>query len=163
MIRVALVAAFAMGALACQAPQADPPVAPFEQFRQAFTSGADCTRLFELRNAAKASGSESQAEEMNDKLRSVRCFSSTSKRSPDTVRDGTFTVQEYRIYLAIITAPMSLPVEQVYAETAKKFGVSPLVARQTAERLSNVISDNSWSATPAAEIRHASDWNGETP
>ena len=67
------------------------------------------------------------------------------------------------MYLAIISSPMSLSEEQVMRDTAKKFGVSTLVVRQTTERLSNIITEHSWNATPAAEIRHASDWNGETP
>ena len=92
MIRAAFVIAFALSATACQTSQAGLSASPHDQFVQAFASGADCPQLFELRNVAKASGSDSRAEEMNEKLGSVRCFSATSKRAPNTVRDGAFTV-----------------------------------------------------------------------
>lgn len=64
------------------------------QFAREFEAGADCPRLFELRNNAKHGASVALQDEMNIKLRSVQCFSSTSRRAaavpPNT---GNFTVQ----------------------------------------------------------------------
>ena len=53
-------------------------------FLEAFNEGADCPRLFELRNQAKRRGArQDQVKMMGNKLRSVGCFSDTSKRRPD--------------------------------------------------------------------------------
>ena len=61
---------------------------------------------------------------MNDKLRSVQCFSTTSKRVADTKNDGTFTVEEYRIYRAITSAPMSVSETQSMRDAVKKYASS---------------------------------------
>jgi hypothetical protein len=51
------------------------------KFYLAFHEGADCPRLFELRNEAKRQGADNeQQKKMNEKLRSVGCFGSDSKR-----------------------------------------------------------------------------------
>jgi hypothetical protein len=51
------------------------------KFYVAFNEGADCPRLFELRNEAKRQGADNeQQKKMNEKLRSVGCFGIDSKR-----------------------------------------------------------------------------------
>ena len=51
------------------------------KFYVAFNEGADCPRLFELRNEAKRQGATNEQQKtMNDKLRGVGCFNNTSKR-----------------------------------------------------------------------------------
>ena len=52
------------------------------KFYVAFNEGADCPRLFELRNNAKRQGADhEQQKTMNDKLRSVGCYGDMSKRA----------------------------------------------------------------------------------
>jgi hypothetical protein len=36
-------------------------------------------------------------------------------------------------------------------------------ARKVSKQVSRILGDNEWFGFPAAEIRHASDWNGEKP
>ena len=133
----------------------------YERFQREFAAGADCPRLFQLRNEAKVRATAMQTQEMNEKLRSVRCFSATSKRAVSTTGDGAFTVKEYRIYRAIIGTPMSVSETQAVRNVAKKYGVTEAVAKKTADKVMNIIMRNRWNATPEAEIRHASDWKGE--
>jgi len=133
----------------------------YEQFQREFTAGADCPRLFQLRNEAKVRATAMQAQEMNEKLRSVRCFSATSKRAATTTGDGGFTVKEYRIYRAIIGSPMSVPERQAVRNAAKKYGVTEAAAKKAADKVMDMLMRNRWNATPEAEIRHASDWKGE--
>ena len=136
-------------------------VTPYDQFLRAFKKGIDCPELFNLRNAAKSGATAKQVADMNDTLRSVQCFSSTSKRAVSTKNDGTFTVKEYRIYRAIASAPMSVSESQSMRDAAKTFVISEADIRRTTDKVMGILSKNNWFATPAAEIKHASDWKGE--
>lgn len=133
------------------------------KFTREFEAGADCPRLFELRNEVKNEASAALQEEMNTMLRSVQCFSSTSKRAavvpPST---GSFTVHEYRLYREVISTPSSIAEVKAIENAGRKFGVPPTVARDAANHVQQVLSNNNWFASPDAEIRHASDWDGET-
>jgi hypothetical protein len=133
------------------------------QFAREFQSGADCPRLFELRNDAKRGASPVLQEEMNTRLRSVQCFSSTSKRAAvGPSNTASFTIQQYRIYREVITSPMSIPEAEVFDSVSRKHGVPSSVAHDAVDLVLQSLFKNGWFATPDAEIRHASDWNGET-
>jgi hypothetical protein len=56
---------------------------------------------------------------------------------------------------------MSVPERQAIETVARKHGVSSQVAKGAATRVMDSLTKNNWYATPDAEIRHASDWNGE--
>ena len=132
------------------------------QFVREFEAGADCPRLFELRNDAKRGASVALQEEMNTKLRSVQCFSSTSHRAaavpPNT---GSFTVQEYRMYREIISTPSTVPEAEALESIGWKYGVPSTAVHDAAERVQEALLSNNWFASPDAEIRHAADWKGE--
>jgi hypothetical protein len=135
----------------------------YTEFAQEFQAGADCPRLFELRNDAKRGASSARQEEMNTKLRSVQCFSSTSKRAAaGPSNTASFTIQQYRIYRDVISSPMSIPETEVYDRVARKHEVPSSVAHDAVDLVLQSLFKNGWFATPDAEIRHASDWNGET-
>ena len=131
------------------------------RFEREFEAGADCPRLIELRNDARQTASVAAQEEMNTKLR-LQCFGSTSQRAasvpPNT---GNFTVQQYRLYREIISTPLSVPEGEAIRNAARNHGVSPPIAQEAAKHVQEVLSSNNWFASPDAEIRHASDWNGE--
>lgn len=136
---------------------------PYSQFVREFQAGADCPRLFELRNDAKRAASLARQEEMNTKLRSVQCFSSTSERTPaGSSSTASFTIQEYRIYREVISSPMAVPEAEVVSIVARKHGVSSSVVHDAVNHVQEALFKNRWFASPEAEIRHASDWNGET-
>lgn len=145
-------------ALAQQGPQQ-----AYERFLHDFRDGTDCPRLFQLRNDAKPHVTVAQEKDMNDKLRSVQCYSDTSKRVTFAANDGSFTVKEYRIYRTIINSPMSVREAQAVRDAAKKYSVTEADVRKTTDKVMKALSDNRWFATPEAEIQHASNWKGERP
>jgi hypothetical protein len=155
-MRASLVIVIAVWSLGCSTDAAT-------EFAREFEAGADCPRLFELRNNAKHGARAALQDEMNKKLRSVQCFSSTSRRAaavpPNT---GSFTVQEYRLYREVISSPSSIPEAKAIENAGRKHGVPPTVARNAANHVQEVLFKNNWFASPGAEVRHASDWNGET-
>ena len=83
--------------------------------------------------------------------------------SPSTSKTGSFTVKEYKIYRAVIDTPMTIPEAQALQNAAKRYGVTVAEAQKTTKKVQNILSSNKWFASPEAEIRHASDWNGEKP
>ena len=140
---------------------------PFVQkFSIAFNEGADCPRLFELRNDAKRQGADNEQQKMmNEKLRSVGCIDIASKRVPiGPPNTGNFTVKDYKIYHEAVTTPMSVPESQNLGNIAKKYKLSVADMRKTVDKVMRNLSENNWMiGSPASQIRHASDWNGETP
>lgn len=133
------------------------------RFTQELEAGADCERLFELRNDAKNGASVAVQEEMNTKLRSVQCFSSTSQRAADVPPNtGSFTVQEYRLYREVISTPSTVPEAEALETIGRKHGVSPTAVHDAVTHVQEQLSRNNWFASPDAEIRHAADWNGQT-
>jgi hypothetical protein len=135
----------------------------YAQFAREFEAGADCSRLFELRNAAKRGASSARQEEMNTKLRSVQCFSSTAKRvATGPSNTASYTVQQYRIYREVIASPISVPEAEVIDSVARKHAVPSSVVRDAVKHVQAELLRNQWFASPDAEIRHALDWNGET-
>lgn len=136
--------------------------ADVDRFMDAFASGADCPALFELRNAARrADAVEWHQTAMNDRLQSVRCSSSTSKRKTSTGGDGTFTVTEYRIYRMVMDTPMAVPEAESFRRAATKFQVTPAEVSAITRKVTEELFKRNSFTTPEAEIRHASDWNTE--
>jgi hypothetical protein len=134
------------------------------RFLAAFNEGADCPRLFELRNEAKRRGAtEEQQSVMNTRLRAVKCFSATSHRQAlGAPRTGTFTVREYRIYHESVNVPMLMTEEEVLKKVAKKYGTSVGEVRSIIDKVQHDLVKNDWMVSvPEVEIRHASDWDGE--
>ena len=56
------------------------PATARAEFYRELEGGSDCPRLFELRNIGKREAERSDEDKMNVALRSVECFSATSKR-----------------------------------------------------------------------------------
>lgn len=81
--------------------------------------------------------------------------------SPSTSKTGSFTVKEYKIYRAVIDTPMTIPEAQALQNAAKRYGVTVAEAQKATKKVQNILFSNKWFASPEAEIRHASDWNGE--
>ena len=136
--------------------------AAYRRFHEAFDSGAGCSRLFDLRKQFRVPFQETTQEiEANAKLRSVGCLSADSKRKTQTQGDGGFTVKEYRIYRAVVDAPMSISESQAYTQAANRFKVSVPKVKKAVETVQRILAKNGWFATPDSEMRHASDWAGE--
>ena len=76
---------------------------------------------------------------------------------------AAFTVNEYRIYRAVISAPMSVSEPEALESAAKRYGVTAAQARKATYKVQEILSRNGWFGTPESEIRHASDWEGKKP
>lgn len=142
-----------------QAKEASVPSAA--SFQSAFDAGADCATLFAIRNAVKTAAATEHIEAMNKKLRSVQCFNADAKRREQTSNDGAFTIEEYRIYRAVVDTPLSIPEDQVMRDVAKRHGVTSASTKATTEKVMALLSKGGWLVPPEEAIRHASDWNGE--
>ena len=134
-------------------------------FQERLRAGADCPELFDIRNSADPKSLD--IPKMNDGLREIGCHGSSSSRPTPTPIDApqpanTYTVQEYRLYRAIIDTPMSIPESQALPAIARQHNVTPDKVRQAADKVMTALSRNNWFGTPASEIKHASDWQGET-
>lgn len=137
--------------------------AAYKAFSTAFDAGAECARLFELRDKAKLGAREDRLSEMNTKLQSVGCQSDTSRRRSSSPNTGRFTVQEYRIYRAVTSTPMSVPEAEAFRLAAERYGTTAQDARKIVSRVQDELARNGWFGVPDAEIQHASDWRGEKP
>jgi hypothetical protein len=136
---------------------------PVHQFSHALDDGADRTRLHELRNSALHGASDDQQQHMNLKLPSVGCTGDTAGPKPEAPSNtGAYTVNEYRIYREVMSAPMDMPESEALAMVGKKYKISPVQVRDIAERVTRTLLDNDWMDVLALEIRHASDWTDET-
>jgi hypothetical protein len=133
------------------------------KFYAAFNEGADCSRLYELRNNAKRNGADhEQQQEMNLKLRSVRCIDASAKRKPEVPPNtGAYTVNEYRIYREVMSSPSDMPEEQALGNVGKKYNMPPTQVRKIAEKVTRNLFENDWMDVLELEIRHASDWKNE--
>ncbi len=133
------------------------------KFYAAFNEGADCPRLYELRNNARRNGADhEQQNQMKLKLRSVGCTSDTTERRAEIPSNsGTYTINEYRIYREVMRAPANMPERQALVTVGKKYKMSLLQVRETAEKVSRNLFENDWFDVLELEIRHASDWKGE--
>ena len=122
-------------------------------------AGADCPELFELRNQLDPKS----PRVTNKALRDIGCFSSTSTRRSEESQNasGGFTVVEYRIYRELIDAPMTVSDDQAKRTLAQKYDRTPDQIEDVVDQVSMELFRNDWFGSPASEIRHASDWNGE--
>jgi hypothetical protein len=137
---------------------------PFVQkFHAAFNEGADCKSLYERRNNAKRNGADNeQQNQMDLKLRSVGCTSDTAKRRSEVPPNtGTYTINEYRIYREVVSAPVGMSEEQALATVGKKYKMSPTQVRKIASKVTRNLFDNEWMDVTELEIRHASNWKDE--
>lgn len=82
--------------------------------------------------------------------------------SPPAVDSSGFTVQDYRIYRAVVGTPMGIPEDQAVEAVSRKNGVSVEEVREAMDKVRRILYSNNWFGTPESEIRHASDWGGET-
>ena len=129
-------------------------------------------RLFAKRNSADLSDhiriDQLTTDQMN-KLSFIGCYGSSSERrdlaeqpaNPES-EESSFTVDEYRLYRSVIDTPLSVPEDQVMQNAAEEYGVTIQDANLIAEKVLLVLLTNSWFGRPEAEIRRASDWQGET-
>lgn len=76
---------------------------------------------------------------------------------------STFTVEEYRVYRAVIDAPMSVAEQQALQNVAERYGITAGEARKTVDKVQQALYRNSWTGSPDSEIQHASNWQGERP
>lgn len=76
---------------------------------------------------------------------------------------STFTVEEYRVYRAVIDTPMSVAEQQALQNVAERYGVTAGEARKTVDKVQQALYRNSWTGSPDSEIQHASNWQGERP
>jgi hypothetical protein len=135
---------------------------PGDQFIHALDDGADCARVHEPRNSALHGANDDQQQHMNLKLPSVGCTGDTAERRPDTPSNtGAYTVNEYRIYREVMSAPMDMPESEALAMVGKKYKISPVQVRDIAEKVTRNLLDNDWMDVLELEIRHASDWKDE--
>ena len=147
----------------------------YSGFKQRFDAGASCAELFEIRNSLDPKASV--VVRMNEELREIGCYSSGSVRSStapaaentksDDVQKAppavTFTVNEYKMYRAVIYVPSSVPDQQALQNVARQYKISVEGLRKVVNKVQKSLFDNMWFGTAESEIRHASDWKGETP
>jgi hypothetical protein len=147
----------------------------YPQFKQRLDAGAGCAELFEIRNSLSAKAAV--GVRMNEELRQIGCYSSDSVRSStvsttektksdDVHKDlptATFTVNEYRMYRAVINAPSSVPEQQALQNIATRYKISVEEVRKVVNKVQKSLFDNKWFSTPESEIQRASDWKGEKP
>lgn len=134
--------------------------AGYQKFTRALKAGADCSRLYALRKEAGSGSSVAEQADMTRQLRSIGCFSRTSKRRADNDRPvaGSYTIREYRIYRDLVDAPLYMSETQALQQTARRFKTTPARAKASAEKVARILSQNDWFGSRAAEERRASDW-----
>ncbi len=133
--------------------------------------GASCEELFAKRLSAKRSlePSDPIIDQMGIELSFIGCYSSSSERgdlaeqpaNPES-EESSFTVDEYRLYRSVIDTPLSVPEDRVMQNAAEEYGVTIQEANLIVEKVMLVLATKSWYGRPEAEIRRASDWQGET-
>jgi hypothetical protein len=151
------------------------PAMNYARFKQRLDAEASCGELFEIRDSLDPKAAV--VVRMNEELRGIGCYSSDSvrsstvstaekKKSDDVQKDPptiTFTVNEYRMYRAVINVPSSLPEQQALQNVARQYKITAEDARRVVNKVQKSLFDNKWFGTPESEIQRASDWNGETP
>lgn len=161
--------------LAASCASSNNTAADYSGFKQRLDAGATCAELFGIRNLVDPKSPD--VVRMNEALRGIGCHSSNSVRSTaassagktkssDTQKTelvGGFTVHEYRMYRAVITTPSSVSEQQSLQSVSKRYGISAEKVRKAVDKVQKTLFENKWFGTPEAEIRHASDWKGETP
>jgi hypothetical protein len=146
----------------------------YSRFKQRLDAGASCAELLEIRNSLDPKATV--VVRMNEELREVGCYSSESVRSStvstaekakseDVQKESrtiTFTVNEYRMYRAVINAPSSVPEQQALQNVATQYKIPVEDVRKVVNKVQKSLFDNKWFGTPESEIQRATDWKGET-
>ncbi|HKU75820.1 MAG TPA: hypothetical protein VJR02_18060 [Pyrinomonadaceae bacterium] len=141
-------------------------------FKQRLDAGAGCAELFEIRNSLDPKASD--VVRMNKELRGIGCYSSSSVRSmtastaektesDKNLATATFTVNEYKMYRAVLNVPSSVSEQQALQNVAARYKIPAEDLRRVVNKVQKSLFDNKWFGTPESEIQHASDWKGETP
>ena len=128
---------------------------------------SNCEELFAMRNSADPS--DPIIDRMNIELSFIGCYSSFSVRT-DLVEEtanpkseeSSFTMKEYRLYCSVIDTSLSIPEDQVIRNAAEEYDVTTGEALRTVEKVMLILASNGWYGRPEAEIRRASNWQGET-
>ena len=148
------------------------PAKDYSEFKQRVDAGASCAELFEIRNSLDPKASD--VVRMNKELREIGCYSSSSVRSISALAaektqsdknqaTATFTVNEYKMYRAVMNLPSSVPEQQALQSVARLHKIHVEDLRKVVNKVQKSLFDNKWFGTPESEIQHASDWKGETP
>ena len=148
-------------------PMATPTPQIFQEFMDKLRAGANCEELFAMRNSADPS--DPIIDRMNTELSFIGCHSNSSVRT-DLVEEtanpkseeSSFTVKEYRLYRSVIDTSLSIPEDQAIRNAAEEYDVTTGEALRIVEKVMLVLASNGWYGRPEAEIRRASDWQGET-
>jgi hypothetical protein len=138
----------------------------FSEFMSELEAGASCEELFAKRSLEP---SDPIIDQMGIELSFIGCYSSSSERgdlaeqpaNPES-EESSFTVDEYRLYRSVIDTPLSVPEDRVMQNAAEEYGVTIQEANLIVEKVMLVLATKSWYGRPEAEIRRASDWQGET-
>ena len=139
----------------------------FSEFMDELQAGASCEELFVKRNSVNPS--DPIIDQMNIELSFIGCYSRSSTRTdlaeqpanPEP-EGSNFTVKEYRLYRSVMDTPLSVPEERALRNAAEEYGVTVEEALMIVEKVVLVLATNGWAGRPEAEIRRASDWQGET-
>lgn len=151
------------------------PAMDYSGFKQRLDAGASCAELFGIRNSLDPKSPV--VERMNEELRGIGCYSSSNVRSSaassaektksDSVQKAspvaTFTVNEYRMYRAVINVPSSASAQQALQNVSRQYKIPVEELRKVVNKVQKLLFDNKWFGTPESEIQRASDWRGETP
>jgi hypothetical protein len=158
-----------------QVQSSEPSPMDYSSFKQRLDAGASCPELFDIRNSLDPKSP--LVVKMNEELRGIGCYSSSSVRSSatssaektksDNVQraspEAAFTVNEYRMYRAVINTPSSLSEQEALQNVSRQYNIPVEELRKVVRRVQKTLFDNKWFGTPESEIRRASDWKGETP
>ena len=106
----------------------------YASFQQRLNVGADCQELYEIRNEVRRLD-QSYADRMNEDLRAIECYSSTSSRTPyesipSTVRELTET--EVAVAAAPVQAACTAAMQAAAAERSVDLA-QPLLVRTAYE------------------------------
>ena len=135
-------------------------------FKQRLDAGAGCAELFEIRNSLDPKASD--VVRMNEELREIGCYSSSSVRS-STVSvaektksekkpaTATFTVNEYKMYRAVLDVPSTVREQQALQNVARQYEIPVEDLRKVVNKVQKSLFDNKWFGTPESEVQHASE------
>ncbi len=151
------------------------PGADYPGFKQRLDDGASCAELFDIRNSLDPKSPV--VVRINEELRGIGCYSSSSVRSnAGSSKEGTksasvqkapsvasFTVNEYKMYHAVINVPSSVSEQQALQNVSRQYKIPVDELRKVVNKVQKTLFDNKWFGSPESEIQRASDWRSEKP
>jgi tRNA U54 and U55 pseudouridine synthase Pus10 len=151
------------------------PAIDYSGFKARLDEGAGCAELFDIRN--RLDPKSPFVVRINEELRAIGCYSSGSVRSSaaslagktksgnvqNTQPVATFTVNEYKMYRAVINMPSSVSEQQALRNVLRQYKISAGELRRVINKVQKILFENKWFGIPESEIQHASDWKGEAP